>query len=508
MALLTEKERGFAEALSCLTYCNPFLRERIEAERAALGDEFSETEGVWSVRPAHDSGRPNIRRILHRVRNLTEKIRDKLRDGATAQPREMELYEDLVLYRLYGQHWQAFNDLIDSAEDERAKPRRVSGYSAFEAEANRFLQLPGLQTHTLSSLPLVFAISFQIRRAFHNLFYPIVGSSMAAARLRAAAWESIFTHDMRRYYRGLYERMGDITTLITGPSGTGKELVARAIALGRFIPFDPKSQAFADDSDGLFHPLNLSALSPTLIESELFGHRRGAFTGAIEDRGGWLENCPARGTVFLDEIGELDGQIQVKLLRVLQSRTFQRLGDTRTRRFAGKIVAATNRDLAQEMHAGRFRQDFYYRLCSDIIVTPSLAEQLRERPEDRRDLILFIAHRLVGEEAEALTREVDGWIEQNLPQGYDWPGNFRELEQCVRNYLIRRAYRPTPRISGDDARSLADQLRAGALTADQLLQQYCTLVYRQTGSYVETAKRLGLDRRTVKAKVESGGRVQ
>src|SRR4030095_10303350 len=118
---------------------------------------------------------------------------------------------------------------------------------------------------------------------------------------------------------------------------------------------------------GPFYALNPSALSPTLIESELFGHRRGAFTGAVQDRAGWLEVCPATGTVFLDEIGELDPAIQVKLLRVLQSRTFQRLGDTRDRPFLRKLIAATNRDLGREMAAGEFRKDFYYRLCSDFV---------------------------------------------------------------------------------------------------------------------------------------------
>jgi transcriptional regulator with GAF, ATPase, and Fis domain len=102
-----------------------------------------------------------------------------------------------------------------------------------------------------------------------------------------------------------------------------------------------------------------------LIESELFGHRRGAFTGALADRAGWMEVCPPAGAVFLDEIGEVDSSIQVKLLRVLQSRAFQPLGGTDTRRFEGKIIAATNRDLPVEIRAGRFREDFYYRLCSD-----------------------------------------------------------------------------------------------------------------------------------------------
>src|SRR5262249_61527665 len=110
---------------------------------------------------------------------------------------------------------------------------------------------------------------------------------------------------------------------------------------------------------------------------ELFGHRRGAFTGAVQDRAGWLEVCPPLGTVFLDEIAEVEPAIQAKLLRVLQNRTFSRVGDTAIRRFKGKLIAATNRDLAVEIEARRFREDFYYRLCADVIETPPLAPQLR-----------------------------------------------------------------------------------------------------------------------------------
>ena len=246
--------------------------------------------------------------------------------------------------------------------------------------------------------------------------------------------------------------MRDVTTLVTGPSGTGKELVARAIGLSRYLPFDPSSGGFASDAADAFLLLNLSALSPTLIESELFGHRKGAFTGALQDHSGWLEVCPPLGTVFLDEIGELDGSIQVKLLRVLETREFQRLGETTSRKFQGKVIAATNRDMAREMKAGRFREDLYYRLCSDLIVTPSLREQLADSPEELRNLVLFIAKRIAGpEEAEALAGEVELWIEGNLGGDYPWPGNVRELEQCVRNILIRNEYRaprtpaPAPR---------------------------------------------------------------
>jgi DNA-binding NtrC family response regulator len=329
---------------------------------------------------------------------------------------------------------------------------------------------------------------------------------MPAARLRAGIWQSIFTHDLRRYRRVLYDRMGDLTTLITGPSGTGKELVARAIAMARYIPFNAKAKTFAGDYAESFIPLNLSALSPTLIESELFGHRRGAFTGALEDRAGWLETCPPLGTVFLDEIGELDPAIQVKLLRVLQSRTFQRLGDTKTRQFRGKIIAATNRDLATEMARGGFRTDFYYRICSDLVVTPSLHEQLEDNGRELRSLVYFIARRVIDEdEADGLAEEVERWIAKHLGRNYPWPGNFRELEQCVKNILIRHEYRPSVAAPAGADEQLAAEMRGGKLTAEELLRRYCTLVYGQTRNYEETARRLGLDRRTVKAKVEARG---
>ncbi len=191
------------------------------------------------------------------------------------------------------------------------------------------------------------------------------------------------------------------------------------------------------------HALSLAALPSTLIESELFGHKKGAFTGAAEHRAGWIEICPPLGTVFLDEIAETEAAIQVKLLRVLQSRTFQRVGDTQDRTFQGKIVAATNRDLAAEMQAGRFRPDLYYRLCSDVIETPSLAAQFRDAPEELGQLLRFLARRIAGEEeAETVARETEGWITAHLGADYPWPGNVRELEQCLRNVMIRGRYRP------------------------------------------------------------------
>lgn len=500
MPFLSPDEQSFASAISRLAYCNPFLRERIECERKALGNDFVETESVWSVGKDWEGNRPNIHLLQERAEKQAEQLRQRLAAGVRAGAQELQLYEDIVVYMLYYRVQEVFQRVTMGVI---AKPQQeiAALYERFKDDAARFLHVPDVNLPSGYETAHLFALYFQIRRAFRYIFRTIVGSSMPAARLRAAVWQSIFTHDIARYRRFLYEKMGDLTTLITGPSGTGKELVAKAIAGARYIPFDAKSKTFQSDFTELFHPLNLSALSPTLIESELFGHRRGAFTGALEDRAGWMEVCGPQGTVFLDEIGELDPAIQVKLLRVLQTRQFQRLGDTKTRAFKGKIIAATNRDLAKEMSAGDFRQDFYYRICSDIIVTPSLREQLQECPDDLKEMVLFIVKRIAGDEAESLAAEITAWIRKNLGKDYSWPGNFRELEQCVKNVLVRGEYRPQSTLPADPGEQLAHDLTNGELTADQLLRRYCTLVYSRTRNLEETARRLKLDRRTVKSKV-------
>jgi len=301
----------------------------------------------------------------------------------------------------------------------------------------------------------------------------------------------------------LYRKMGEFPTLITGASGTGKELIARAIAGSRYVTFDADRMEFTDSRSETFLPVNIAALSPTLIESELFGHRRGSFTGAIADRKGWLEACPPSGSVFLDELGEMELTIQVKLLRVMETRRFSAVGDTSAREFHGKLIAATNRDLPSEIRAGRFREDLYYRLCADLIQTPSLAEQIADSPGVLREVLHYMTVRTVGDEAEHCLPEIEAWIATHLPAEYAWPGNYRELEQCVRNVIIRRSYRPLETAPAPSEDELTRRFRAGEFTADELVARYAAQVYRLTGSYEEAARRMALDRRTVKAKVET-----
>ena len=441
----------------------------------------------------------NTTKIAQRAYPIIAGFQEQLKKGAAATGQEIELYEDTVLFLLYCNYAQKFKKSIIDPK----KGRTYAYFEEFSDYWSFFFDIPGYNLPQKGEAAHIFACSFQVRRAFYYIFRAIIGRSSVAANLRAMVWTSIFTHDMRRYRRSFYNRMADFSTLIIGPTGSGKELVARAIGLSRYIAFDSKSMKFKEDFSETFFPINLSALPSTLIESELFGHHRGAFTGALEDRKGWLEVCPPEGTVFIDEIGELDPLIQVKLLRVIQARTFQPLGSTRTHNFEGKIVAATHRNVYQAMEQGEFRKDFYYRLCSDIITTPSLHQQIKESPEVLWDLAGYLSQREAGPEGDAVTAEVNEWIQDHLGLDYPWPGNIRELEQCVRNVMLRREYHPAgDAVTGFDDRQLT-AFQEGAFSLEEFCRMYCTHVYTSAGTYLEAARRLKVDRRTVKKYVDA-----
>jgi len=502
VALLNVANRRFLAAVSKLLYANPFLPEMLVYEREALGKDAVEEEPTWSMTVSDpDRVRTNSWRILHRLEPLLKRLRELLAGGEEAAEGEVVLYEDGLLFCFYYRYYQKLHEA--AFEHRGSEKSRWLYYREFCEDWNHYFHISGVTLPTRHQADHTFAFYYQALRAFHQVFEQIIGNSRPAARLRAAIWQSVFTHDIRRYRRALFPRMSEFATLITGPSGTGKELVARSIALSRYVPFDEKRLVFEEDPAGLFFPINIAALPGTLVESELFGHKRGSFTGAVQDKRGWLEACPPLGAVFLDEIGDLDLEIQVKLLRVIETRSFQGLGESNAQlhRFQGKLMAATNRNLGVGIHEGRFREDLYYRLCSDQIVTPSLRQQIDESPGVLDDLILFMARRVAGEEAQALVKETRSWIDNHLDAHYEWPGNYRELEQCVRNILIRKEYQFSRAAKPQDRADIFDGAREGALTASELLSRYCTLVYSQTESYEETARRLGIDRRTVKAKV-------
>ncbi|MCB9916188.1 MAG: sigma-54-dependent Fis family transcriptional regulator [Planctomycetes bacterium] len=281
------------------------------------------------------------------------------------------------------------------------------------------------------------------------------------------------------------------TVLIQGESGTGKTLLARSL------------HRHSQRADAPFVEVNCGALPDSLLESELFGHVRGAFTGAVKDRAGKFEAADG-GTLFLDEVACASLELQVKLLRVLQDRVFERVGDTRTLEVDVRVVAASNRPLAEEVAAGRFREDLFYRLnVLELFVPP-----LRERPGD----VLLLAERFLerfaaeyGREARRLSPEVAAILTRHA-----WPGNVRELENCVeRAVLLARGPEvgvealPAALLAGappvglpDLAPAVAPRTLREAVEATEHALILRTLV-QEGGSRKRTAELLGVNRTTL-----------
>jgi DNA-binding NtrC family response regulator len=284
----------------------------------------------------------------------------------------------------------------------------------------------------------------------------------------------------------------EATVLLQGESGTGKELIAKVIH-----QLSPRAR----------QPLvtvHCAALTPTLLESELFGHEKGAFTGAQERRIGRFEQAQG-GTLFLDEIGEIDPSTQVKLLRFLGERTFERVGSNKTLSADVRVIAATNKNLQDLVKAGSFREDLFFRLRGVEVWLPPL----RERPED----IPLLAQAFLTEFAQANNKPVSGYTRDvlDLLLHYRWPGNVRELRTAIETAVVfSRGDKMTPRdlppwvrnapaSSGLSARQL---IARNDLSLEQAEKELILLALKETeGNRTQAAKKLGMSRRNLHRKL-------
>jgi len=484
-ARLEAGDREVFTALRAIVFANPF-----SAERAAQ---------IARLMP--DGQRRNLeddREALARI--VAPRVERCLRDGAPSLHRlgtdDRALVELAFLYVCYHRHVPSIDALIERQAAQSGTPLTVP----FAAETIADLVRGPLAEERAVR---VFGFFFQLRRAFYFIDRALAGECESMRRLREALWNNVFTHDMRGYEAGLWSRMEDFSTLLLGETGTGKGSAAASIGRSAFIPYLPGERRFAANFAESFIAINLSQFPETLIESELFGHRKGAFTGAIEHHAGVFERCSRHGALFLDEIGEVSIPVQIKLLQVLQDRTFTPLGGHERRRFSGRVIAATNRALGRLRHDGRFRDDFYYRLCSDVIEVPTLRQRLAESHGELPLLVRLLVARIAGTPDAALVAEVLEAFDRELPRGYAWPGNVRELEQAVRRIVLTGRYAAEfAPAAVDDSAMLIDRLRAGELTASELLAGYCTLLYRRLGTYADVAKRADLDPRTTRKYIE------
>ena len=287
----------------------------------------------------------------------------------------------------------------------------------------------------------------------------------------------------------------DSTALILGETGVGKELVARAI------------HHFSHRKNKPFVKVNCSAIPETLVESELFGHEKGAFTGAVMSKPGRFELADG-GTVFLDEIGEVPASLQVKLLNVLQDSAFERVGGVRTINVDIRIVAATNRDLASDVETGRFRADLFYRLN----VVPLRVPPLRERREDLQPTVAYFLQRYAekyGKQELSLTPEV-----MTAFMTYSWPGNVRELENVLERMIVMSEGEVLgsdllPEEFGDIGTAVitGDTLKGtvGGLSAAAEKQMIHDALEKTGNNRTKAAQLLGISRRTLQHKLKKYG---
>jgi transcriptional regulator with GAF, ATPase, and Fis domain len=279
----------------------------------------------------------------------------------------------------------------------------------------------------------------------------------------------------------------DISVLITGETGTGKELIAREI-------HNRSSRA-----QGPFVVINCGAIPENLMESELFGHVRGAFTGAVATRQGKFQAAD-KGTLFLDEIGELPIALQVKLLRALQERVVTKVGDSKPERVDIRVIAATNRDLEEEIRKGTFREDLYYRLNVVNIYLPPL----RERADD----VVVIAKLLLQKYAQELGSQVRGFTPNALIaiKKYDWPGNVRQLENRIKKALVLC----DKSLIGPEDLDLHPEVLQTIVPLDKAKEDFqrryiLEVLERNNGNRTKTARDLGVDPRTIFRYLEKEG---
>lgn len=483
---ITSEDRDFFGLVARAAFSNPFSEDRIELDLkiAQCAPGVSDDE---------------------RIRHVTMKVKERVQSLGAQGMADVRLYagEDgyLMQSAFLFDVFHCFLGQLDGLILDQVKAGDTPLAVPFARDVLARLTKRGF---SVPEAQRFFAMFYQVRRAFFFIDRELVGQSSSMRQLRLHLWNNVFTHDIRWYERYLWNRMEDFSTLLLGETGTGKGTAAAAIGRSGFIPYDERKGSFAESFMRNFISINLSQYPETLIESELFGHKKGAFTGAIEQHRGIFARCSPHGAILLDEIGDVTAPVQIKLLQVLQERTFSPVGSHEKLRFNGRVIAATNKPLDDLRRRGLFRDDFYYRLCSDIIVVPPLRMRLRESPRELDAMLAHVILRMTGESSKDLIGLARQVIDHELGPHYSWPGNVRELEQAVRRILLTSHYQgDRVSVAPDLKAGIVSGIQSGSLSAQDLLTRYCALLHERFGTYEEVSRRTGLDRRTVKKYIET-----
>ena len=477
---LSLENRKFFHLLEKAAFYNPFGPEREEVIQQLTG--ISDVVGS----KLKELSIPIVQERINKL-DLQGAVNFKIYTGE-----DKRLVRIALLYDAFHRFHEKFDLLIQDQIESGDKPINVT----FADDVLTLLKKRGF-SHDEAIRYLAFF--YQLRRAFFFINKTLIGQSQSMRKLRSHLWNNIFTQDPRWYENFLWDRMEDFSTFLVGETGTGKGTVAAALGRSGFIPYLEKKRRFAESFTQNFIEINLSQFPETLIESELFGHKKGAFTGAVEDHKGVFARCRKYGAILLDEIGDISIAVQIKLLKVLEERSFTVVGGHSKERFQGRVIAATNKCLDDLRKEEKFRDDFYYRLCSDIIYVPSLREQIKEDPNALEILLNHTIQRITGEPAQDLTVELKNIISKEVSPTYEWPGNVRELEQAVRRILLTKHYKgDLCEVTPPKSTQFIKDIENGNLDAQEVMTSYCNMLYRKHGTYEKVAEVTRLDRRTVK----------
>lgn len=479
---LSLEQDDFFSCIASLAFVNPFSAQR-ELEDCNLLDIAPGSMDIF-LRSE------NIQATLH---SQLQKLQPLSEFRITAfQGKNQEIMKFSWLFYQFHEFQSHFNQFIDAQRLAGDTPIELS----FAKELNHRFQLAGF---TLLETEKFIALFYQLHRGFYFITDAILGDCPSIIELRMRLWNNIFTFNPQWYMDYLCGKMEDFSTLLLGATGTGKTLIAHTIGCSGFIPFDLKKNRFKESFTRSFQSINLSQYPSSLLESELFGHKKGAFTGAIDHHQGLFNRCSEYGAVFIDEIGDIDIPTQVKLLNVIQDRIFSPVGSHEKLRFSGRVISATNQNIGQLRKGGHFRDDLYFRLCSDVIEVPSLQQRIEENPKELSSLISSLLKRITDTSISKIAPQIEKQIIQHIPQHYAWPGNVRELEQCIRRICLTG----TCRLTGEQGPTNSNNgfnfsENSGEGSVQGLLQQYCRFLYERHESYEAVARITQLDRRTVK----------
>jgi transcriptional regulator with AAA-type ATPase domain len=519
--LIDPRRLLFLEPVSRLYTTSPFDPAWEELERTAMRIGSGLHPGLRSAEPSSAPGpvgehgerrssggelTENLRRMSEAIGTAVAATAGALEQGVGGTDHELTVYRGAALYRLFDEYGAELQRLIDEDGVD------VPFHDAFLARYRSLFRHRGMGLSVPEPSHLL-ALFYQARRAWYFASTKILGGSKSARAARLAIWRANLARDACAYAGGLYRVMDEIPVLITGETGTGKELAAECVAWSRYIPFDAGARRFVRRPREDYHRRNFCEVPDELVESALFGHKRGSFTGATADSPGFFGLPRANGSLLLDEVGEIPRHVQAKLLRPIQNREYTPVGDNHPREIQGRLMFATHRDLEIMCREDTFRPDLLERMNGAHVHMPSLGQILAEAPGELRTYVrAFVGKRIdPPEQAEAWTETVVASIHAQRPH-HPWRRNLRELQHYTERCLLGDAdpLAPAPATTTPasppaatttpppSSEILGRRAKAGEVTLDEVARAYVTCMYALTGENAsETARRAKIDRKKV-----------